>query len=241
MRLSIVIPCFNEADNVARLREELAPVLERLAQEGPVELVLVDDGSTDATWPLLEAAFGSGLNGVPTRLERHVVNRGLGAALRTGLAAASGDVIVTTDSDGTYRFDTIPALLACLVPGVDLVTASPYHPRGRAVGVPRWRLLLSQGASLLYRLLVDRRIRTWTSLFRAYRGRLVEAVSFDSDGFLAGTELLVRARQRGFRVAEYPTTLHLRRVGSSKLRVVRTILAHLRFQLLLLLERLRVA
>jgi dolichol-phosphate mannosyltransferase len=175
---------------------------------------------------------------VQVSLLRHERNRGLGAALRSGFRAATGARVVTTDSDGTYRFADIPGLLACLDGGADLATASPYHPAGRVVGVPPARLLLSQAASLLYRLLVDRRIHTYTSLFRAYRRTVLEQVTFASDGFLGGTELLVKARLRGFKVAEYPATLSVRQMGVSKLRLGRTIRAHLQFQARLLLLRL---
>lgn len=237
--LSLVIPCFNEAENVDRLRRELLPVAAELVKRGPVELILVDDGSLDETWPRLLATFAEpGVPDLAVRFARHPENRGLGAAVRTGLAAARGEVIVTTDSDGTYRYTEIPALLDRLTPDVDLVTASPYHPRGRVVGVPGYRLLLSQGSSLLYRLLVDWRVHTYTALFRAYRRPVAEQVDFASDGFLGGTELLVKALLRGFRVAEHPTELHTRVLGVSKIKVFRTIRAHLGFQARILGHRL---
>lgn len=240
--LSIVIPCYNEADNVPKMEHELLPVAETLAKERSVEIIFVDDGSTDGTGEALARAF-SHRNGptVWVRIERHPKNRGLGAALRTGFAAARGEVIVTTDSDGTYRFSEIPALLSCLTPEVDVVTASPYHPQGGVAGVPAYRLILSRGSSAIYRLLVNRKVHTYTALFRAYRRRVVEAVPFESDGFLAGTELLVKAMLTGFRAAEYPTVLHARVVGVSKAKLMRTVQAHLRFQARILLYRLGLA
>ena len=75
----------------------------------------------------------------------HEQNRGLGAALRTGFAHSRSDVVVTTDADGTYEFGEILGLCALLLPDVDVVTASPYHPEGGVDGVPAYRLLLSQG------------------------------------------------------------------------------------------------
>lgn len=242
MKISIVIPCYNEEDNIAKLKAELLPVLEELSQGDEVETIFVDDGSTDATWPLLHQTFG-GLNlpGMSFVFLQHEVNRGLGAALRTGFAAVSGDLIVTTDSDGTYRFATIPALLSCLTPGVDLVTASPYHPQGGVAGVPRYRLILSQGASFLYRVLVNWKVHTYTCLFRAYRRKVIDTVSFQSNGFLAGTELMVKAMLKGYRVAEFPAVLYARQYGTSKAKLLRTILAHLRFQWRVFLHRLRLA
>jgi len=120
------------------------------------------------------------------------------------------------------------------VDGVDIVTASPYHPNGRVEGVPRFRLLFSFGASLLYRILVRWDVHTWTALFRAYRRRVIENVTFESNDFLAGTELLVKALQRGYTVSEFPTTLRVRTFGQSSIRIARVTKAHLKFQLRLL-------
>lgn len=240
--VSIVIPCCNEADSVPSLVQELVPVVTTLAATRAVEVIFVDDGSTDETWLALTTSFGENrAPGVTFRFERHRVNRGLGAAIRTGLAAARGDVVVTTDADGTYKFTTIPALLEAMTPDVDIVTASPYHPRGGVENVPGYRLVLSQGSSLLYRLLVSWNIHTYTALFRAYRRRVIEAVSFGADGFLGGTELMVKAMLLGYRVAEFPAVLHARVFGSSKAKIVRTIRAHLQFQWRVVLHRLRVS
>jgi dolichol-phosphate mannosyltransferase len=238
--ISVVIPCYNEADNVEKLKTEFFPVARALAKARSVEVIFVDDGSSDATWQVLNEAFG-GINqpdGLVVRFERHERNRGLGAALRTGFAAASGQLIVTTDSDGTYHFDEIPAMLARLEPGVDIVTASPYHPDGGVAGVPAYRLLLSRGASALYRVLVEWRVYTYTALFRAYRRQVIDRIQFQADGFLGGTELMVKAMLAGYRVVEHPAVLHRRVFGVSKAKLARTIKAHLRFQGRILLYRL---
>lgn len=231
MHLSIVIPCYNEVDNIPKVRSELIPVAADLARTRPVELVFVDDGCTDGTLDALKALFTEACpQHVTVKYAVHPRNLGLGQALRTGFAHASGDVIVTTDSDGTYQFSSIPHLLARLDEQVDIVTASPYHPQGGVAGVPAYRLVLSQGSSLIYRILVNRHVHTYTSLFRAYRRKVIEDVSFTANGFLGGTELLVKSMLKGYRVAEYPTVLYARVHGVSKAKIMRTILAHLRFQ-----------
>ena len=179
-----------------KFRMSCSPWSRDLTRAQSVQVVFVDDGSSDDTWQMLHEVVGNSaecLKDVEVRFEQHSSNHGLGAALRTGFEAATGQVIVTTDSDGTYKFVEIPALLACLEPGVDIVTASPYHPNGGVVGVPRYRLVLSQGSSAMYRLLVDMRVHTYTSLFRVYRRVVIERIPFESDGFLAGTELMVKA------------------------------------------------
>jgi dolichol-phosphate mannosyltransferase len=241
MDLSIIVPCYNEVENVSKIEKEFIPAVIGLANAHSVEVVFVDDGSTDDTWQALNDTFGA-MDGFPAvvSFERHNANRGLGAALRTGFAAAHGQVIVTTDSDGTYKFSEIPALLSYLSQDVDIVTASPYHPEGEVVGVPGYRLILSRGSSAIYRVLVDWHVHTYTSLFRAYRREVVENISFESDGYRAGTELMVKAMLAGYQVAEYPAALHRRVFGVSKAKLVSTIMAHLRFQGSVLLHRLGV-
>lgn len=236
--ISIVIPCYNESAGIPALRERLAAVLPTLQRRGAVQLILVDDGSSDATGELLAEAFGAWPE---TRIVRHERNRGLGQALRTGFLYATGSVIVTCDSDGTYPFAEIPALLDALTPAVDMVTASPYHPAGGVDNVPQYRVAISKGASLCYRLLVDWRIHTYTALFRAFRREVIERVTTRADGFMMVAELLVEARLAGFRVAEYPTTLRVRQYGQSKARVLRITQTHLRYMAALLGRRLHLA
>jgi dolichol-phosphate mannosyltransferase len=241
MDLSIIVPCFNEEENVSKIQRELFPVVTALAKTRSVEVIFVDDGSSDRTWETLVNTFGNNHQpGVAVRFERHEVNRGLGAAIRTGFAAAQGNVIVTTDSDGTYKFETIPELLSYLTPDVDIVTASPYHPEGRVANVPAYRIVLSRGSSTIYQILVNRRIHTYTCLFRAYRHKVIETVPFESDGYLAGTELMVNGMLMGYKVAEYPAILYSRVLGASKAKLARTVMAHLNFQWRILLHRLRV-
>lgn len=239
MDLSIIIPCYNEADNIPKLQSELFPVVFKLAETRTTEVIFVDDGSKDGTWQALVDTFGDNQQGVSIRYEKHEVNRGLGAAIRTGFAAAQGNTIVTTDSDGTYKFETIPELLSYLTADVDIVTASPYHPKGAIANVPAYRIILSRGSSAIYQMLVNRHIHTYTCLFRAYRRRVIETVPFESNGYLAGTELMVNAMLMGYKVAEYPAVLYSRVFGASKAKIIRTITAHLNFQTQVCLHQIK--
>jgi dolichol-phosphate mannosyltransferase len=249
MRLSVVVPCYNEEDNVDKLKNEFFPVLEKLVgsrlpdgeQIDTIEVVFVDDGSKDHTYTVLNNAFGSFQNSaISVKFEKHDINRGLGAALKTGFKAITGDVIVTTDSDGTYHFSTIPDMLGHLTKDVAIVTASPYHPDGEVVGVPPFRIFLSRGSSLLYRLLLSWRIHTYTALFRAYRREVIDQVSFAANDFLGQTELMVKAMLIGYKVDEFPAALHRRMFGVSKAKLLKTIQSHLTFQGRLVLHRLHI-
>ena len=131
------------------------------------------------------------------------------------------------DSDCTYPPDQIPALLDLLNAGADVVTASPYHPNGQVIGVPAYRLFLSKSLSRLYQVILRTNIYTFTALFRAYRQPVVKAIHFESNGFLAMAEILIGALCAGYTVAEFPTALHVRRYGVSKIKVWNTIKEHL--------------
>jgi dolichol-phosphate mannosyltransferase len=240
MKLSIIVPCYNEVDNVSKLHHELLPIVEELVIHGrdisseeihSAEIIFVDDGSRDGTFSRIEECFGGGnKSGVMFKFLKHETNLGLGAAIRTGFSKADGDIFVTVDSDGTYKYSEIPALLSLLTPEVDVVTASPYHPKGGVIGVPAYRLFLSRGSSFIYRILVDWHVYTYTCLFRAYRPKVIKDIRFGSDDFLAGTEILVKALLKGYRVAEYPAVLHKRMFGVSKAKIAQTIFSHIRFQ-----------
>jgi dolichol-phosphate mannosyltransferase len=249
MKLSVVVPCFNEEDNIEKLRAEFFPVIERLVgsrlpnggEIDSLEVVFVDDGSSDGTYDALVGAFGNFKHSsISLRFEKHEANRGLGAALRTGFTAVTGDIVVTTDSDGTYHFSTIPSLLEHLTGDVAIVTASPYHPMGEVVGVPGYRIFLSRGSSLIYRILLNWRIHTYTALFRAYRREVVDQIPFTANDFLGATELMVKAMLKGYQVDEFPAALHQRMFGVSKAKLVRTIKSHLNFQTRLLFHRLHI-
>ena len=158
MKLSIIVPCYNEADNIQKLHDELLPVIEDMLIHGwhdaskeihSAEMIFVDDGSRDETFSKLKNIFsGPNKSWVIFKFLKHETNLGLGAAIRTGLSKADGDIVVTVDSDGTYKFSNIPALIGYLNDGADIVTASPYHPQGEVVGVPGYRLLLSRTCPL---------------------------------------------------------------------------------------------
>lgn len=249
MKLSVVVPCFNEEDNIEKLRVEFFPVIEKLVgshlpdgqQIDSIEVVFVDDGSSDGTYDALKSAFGNfGTQSISVKFEKHEKNRGLGAAMRTGFGVVTGDVILTTDSDGTYHFSTIPSLLEHLKGEVAIVTASPYHPKGEVVGVPGYRIFLSRGSSLLYRILLSWKVHTYTALYRAYRREVIDQIPFAADDFLGGTELMVKAMLKGYQVDEFPAALHRRMFGVSKAKLLKTIGSHLTFLARLVLHRLHI-
>jgi dolichol-phosphate mannosyltransferase len=217
------------AETMSRLAIRLSPTYE-------LECVLVDDGSKDATSEKAGKCFASFPKVVHVKHDR---NLGPGAALRNGFAASTGEIVCTIDSDCTFDPLRIPEMLRLMEEQkADIVTASPYHPDGGVENVKPWRLLLSKGASRVYRLVCACKLYTYTSFMRVYRREVIETVAFESNGFPAVTELLLRAAQQGYKVAELPMVLKSRIIGVSKMKVARTIRIHLRLMIQALWWRL---
>lgn len=231
--VSIIVPCFNESEGIPSLKKKLLPVLSELRLHRDVEVICVDDGSTDDTFFQLQKHLGQEVN-----IIRHPQNAGLSAAISTGLMSAKGQIICTIDSDCTYDPKYLIELLDLMYPNVDIVTASPYHPRGRVNNVPNWRLFLSKGLSRLYQVVLPQKLYTYTSMFRAYRREVLEEIPITYPGFLGLVEVIAEAILCGYNVVELPTELSNRVYGRSKLRVVKVILSHLNYIKILIVRRL---
>ncbi len=224
--VSILIPIFNEEDGVGQLKEKLLGLQDLLQGEYELEFLFIDDGSSDLTVQRLKECFQD--SALRTRILEHGVNRGVGAAFRTGFQYAHGNFVCTIDADCTYSPAGLQQLLSALhTSGADIAVASPYHPDGGVEGVAAWRLVLSKGCSMLYRLFSPLKLYTYTSIFRAYRGEVVRNVNFRGNGFVSASEILIAAGRLGYTVTEVPMVLRARTVGRSKMKVLRTILSHL--------------
>lgn len=128
-----------------------------------------------------------------------------------------------------------------LTSGVDLVTGSPYHPLGRVLGVPGWRLVLSKTASALYRRVLRQKLYTYTSCFRVYRRSTILKLDLRSSGFLGIAELIAKLDLQGSIIVECPTSLVTRTRGISKMKITRVLAGHLHLLCQLLVLRGRKA
>jgi dolichol-phosphate mannosyltransferase len=213
-RTLIVIPTFNEADNIA-------PLLAAIGDELPAAHVLiVDDHSPDGT-----AAVVRRLSATDRRI--HLLERprklGLGSAYVAGFAwgAQLGfERLFEMDADFSHDPRFLPAFVAGLDAGADVVVGS-RNVRGGAIegwGLPR--LLLSKGSSLYARLILQSPIRDMTTGFKAYTRRALEVIdiaTLRSNGYAFQVETTYRALQRGLRVVEIPIVFVDRRAGQSKM------------------------
>jgi polysaccharide deacetylase family protein (PEP-CTERM system associated) len=222
--VAVVVPCYNEAESLRYLANTLHSVVTALRDRYELSFVFVDDCSTDLTWQTLHTTFGAD----PTcTLVRHDRNRGVAAAIQTGLRAAKADVVCSMDCDCTYDPHQLGGMIPLLTEDVDVVTASPYHPLGSVRNVPWWRLFLSKSLSRLYRVVLRQKLYTYTSCFRVYRRQSVIGITVQRGGFFGVAEMLGRLDLAGRRIVEFPTTLEARMLGRSKMKVLRTIAGHL--------------
>lgn len=215
--LSIVIPCYNEEEGIPYLASQLNPAIEKLQQNYRVELIFVDDGSIDKTNELLQQYYGSNPK---VKIMKHEKNKNLGAALKTGFTAATGDFIAALDSDCTYDPSLFIPLLQLLDEHTDITTVSPYHPQGKVSDIPPYRIFLSKSASFLYRILLDWNLYTYTAMVRIYKKDVIKNTPFERDNFLGVTELLVKAMLKGYQVKELPAELQVRKFGQSKMKMI---------------------
>ncbi len=226
MDLSIVIPMFNEAENVETTIKRVEDALTLFP--GAFEIVTVDDGSTDGTLAILRAL--SERNG-KVKVVSYGGNRGRGMALRKGFKAASGEMVLSIDADLSYDPRYINDLVGTLraEPDIDLVLASPYMPGGGVQNVPFLRLLISKLGNRVLRLAMPNRIYTSTGIFRAYRKSVLESLELESDGKELHLEILSKAVALGYRVKEVPAILTSRKKGRSKFKFKKTAMSHLVF------------
>jgi polysaccharide deacetylase family protein (PEP-CTERM system associated) len=233
--VSVVIPCYNEELILPYLANTLTSVREQLSQYD-LTFIFVDDKSTDGTWAALNRIFG----GEPHyHLIRHADNRGVAAGILTGIQNATTDIVCSMDCDCTYDPHELAKMIPLLSEGVDMVTASPYHPQGAVRNVPEWRLALSKTLSRCYRVVLHQRLATYTSCFRVYRRSAMTGLILQHEGFLGVAEMLGRLDLRGSKIAEYPATLEVRMLGRSKMKIVRTIAGHIGLLMRFIVVRLR--
>jgi glycosyltransferase involved in cell wall biosynthesis len=234
--VTVVVPCYNEELILPYLANTLKSVIASLEKDYELSFVFVNDGSKDGTAGALEKIFG----GRPrTTIHHHETNRGVAAAILTGIRRASTELVCSIDCDCTYDPHELAKMIPLLTEGVDVVTASPYHPEGAVRNVPGWRLFLSRSSSFLYRRVLRQKLYTYTSCFRLYRRSAVVDLDIRETGFLGVAEILGKLDLRGARIVEYPAVLEVRMLGRSKMKTVRTILGHLRLMSRLLWLRLR--
>jgi len=224
--LSVVVPVFNEAENIASTVQAIEEVLTKTGKT--FEIVLVNDGSTDDT-PTRIAQIAAEDERV--RPAGYPVNAGRGKALRTGFDASSGEFVASIDADLSYHPSSILDLLGALEahPEADFAIGSPYMAGGGTENVPPMRLLISKMGNYVLRGMMPGNFRTFTGVFRCYRGDMIRGLALCSDSKEIHLEILTKAIALGHKGVEVPATLRGRKKGKSKFRFRKTAAHHLMY------------
>ncbi len=219
--ISTVLPAYNEEENLPDVVKGVRAALEKVTSD--LEIIIVDDGSRDGTRSVAEALASEDPR---IRVVRHERNRGYGAALRSGFAAATKEYCFYTDTDLQFDLTEFQRLLP-LLPGADVVTGfrerrrDPFHRRLHAA---------------LYRRMIAAifglRVRDVNCAFKIYRTALLKSLDLRSDSIFISGEALIKAAQKGCIIREVAVT-HLPRTrgiqtGNSPATLLRAFLEFVR-------------
>jgi glycosyltransferase involved in cell wall biosynthesis len=230
--LTIVLPVYNEPDNIG-------PTLRRLAAAVhlPAETLVVYDFDADTTVPVVRGLQAE----LPdVRLLRNDLGRGVLNAMKAGIAAARGEYVLITMADGSDEVELTERMVGLARGGADVVAASRYMKGGRQEGGPLLKRTLSRLAGLSLHWVGRLPIHDATNNFKLYRRAFLESVTIESKGgFELAIELSVKAALDGRRLAELPTTWRDRTAGQSRFKLRAWLPLYLRWYVHLFRGRLR--
>jgi dolichol-phosphate mannosyltransferase len=212
--VAVVLPTYNESENIARLLTQLRTVL----PDG--RLCVVDDNSPDGTGEIAERCAAE-LGGI--EVLHRPRKQGLGSAYRQGFAhviSQGVDVVVSMDVDFSHDPLVIPAMLAAIEDGSDAVIGSRYVNGGGTKNWPIHRRLLSRWGNLYTAAVLGVKVRDCTSGFRAYRATALASIAPETtkaEGYAFLSELVVRLSRRGLKISEVPILFVDRENGTSKM------------------------
>ena len=201
--VSVVIPTLNEAGNI---REALETLDRELAY--PKEIIVVDGNSTDGTIEIVK----------DTNCKLIIEpRRGYGVALRTGMKAAKGDVVIMVDGDGTYEVKHVNRLLQRLVEtDAEMCLATRMYDPDKAMGLMNF--VGNKIITFCFNMLYKQNLSDTQSGFRAISHSALEKLDFKETDMAFATEMLAKFAKKGFRMVEVPSSYKIRKYGKTKLK-----------------------
>ena len=211
MKLSIIIPAYNEQENIAEIIKKIEATLDI-----SYELVVVNDYSTDKTQRLVESLLDEYKN---ISLIDNKFEPGFANAIKTGFLSAKAGVVVPVMGDLCDDLETIKKMYLKIIDGYDIVCASRYSKGGRRLGGSKLKAFLScwGGRSISY--FVGIPTKDIANAFKMYKKKVIESIDIKSKGFEVSMELPIKAYYLGFKITEVPTTWRERTKGESSFKV----------------------
>ena len=194
MKVSIVIPCYNEKDTIEKIVEAVhtAPLENK-------EIIVVDDCSDDGTQTLLREKVAPMVD----RIIHHPVNQGKGAALRSGFAAATGDLILVQDADLEYSPDDYPLLLEPLMSGkADAVFGSRFMGGRPHRVLFFWHMVGNRFLTLLSNMFTNLNLTDVETGYKAFKASVIKSIELEEDRFGVEPEIIAKLAQKGCRIYE---------------------------------------
>lgn len=237
--VSVICPFYNEQSIIVASTQQMIVNLRKQFGEN-WELILINDGSTDASLRLLVAAAKQQFSQEPISIISSPINQGRGRALKLGIDRAKNDVIVTTEVDCSWGDDIVLRLTKELTehPEVDFIVASPHLPGGGLANVPFKRVFLTKLGNLLIRSFFNSGMTMNTGMTRAYRRQVIQPLVVHENGKEFHLEVLLKLLTLGFKGREIPATITWpsHRAGNkektqrkSSTKILKTIRTHLNF------------
>lgn len=203
--MSIVMPAYNEEQNIEATVRKCAETLKSMGFDGNRgEIVVTNDGSKDRT-PEVMKTLRNGVKNLV--IVEHKVNMGYGAGLADAVAASRGRLVATIDSDGQFDVSELPKLLEKKSEGYDVVSGYRLGKKDSAL-----KVVLDRGFRLLNVMIFGLRLKDPNCAFKLYDGELVRSLHFDAKGYQTPTELMVKVKSKGVRIGEVGVS-HAHRVG----------------------------